>query len=188
MRTFTEHTVDIADNGHVEHLTYRGLLSFQQGEAIWGASVGFRAMQTAGLVLSRTRLWDREFLSVMSAHPGSGVLGAIEYVTHCASRNRFHLLDPTQSTGCHGNMEFRWWVSDSSQCVEIELCHGFVPQQFFEFVDRVGSSKEKADDKSKLEELKQELTTKVLMGPLEEIFYSTDVLNPIPREANQCTN
>jgi len=186
MMAINEHTVDVANNGYVEHLTYSGLVSFQQGESIWGVSVGFRAMQAAGLVLSTTCLWDRQFLSVMSAHPGPGVRGAIEYVTHCTSRNRFHLLDPTQPTGCHGNMEFRWWVSDSSHCVEIELCRGFVPSQFFEWLDRVGSPQENADDESHLNKLKRKLTTKILWEPLEELFHVTPVIDPIPREANQC--
>ena len=92
MNVFQEQTLDIADNGRVEHLTYEGLLTFHQGEALWGASVGFRAMQAAGSSLSTERLWDRARILIVSAHPGPGVRDAIEYVTHCVSRNRFRLL------------------------------------------------------------------------------------------------
>ena len=188
MNVFQEQTLDIADNGRVEHLTYEGLLTFHQGEALWGASVGFRAMQAAGSSLSTERLWDRARILIVSAHPGPGVRDAIEYVTHCVSRNRFRLLDPTQPAGCHANMEFRWWVSDSSQCVEIELRHGFVPSIFFDLVDRLGSAREQPEDAIQLEALKAQLTTQLWREPLKKLFHMTPAVSPIPREMDQCTS
>ena len=187
MNAFTDQTLDIAENDHVDHLTYTDLLSFHQGGAIWGATVGFRAMQAAALALSTKRLWDRTLLSVVSAHPGPGVRDAIEYVTRCVTRNRFHLLDPTQPKKCHANMEFRWWVSDTSQNVEIELRHGFVPSQFFDLVDRIGTAQEQRDDSLQLDSLKTTLISTIWREPVQELFHTTTAA-PIQQERDQCTS
>ena len=158
------HCCHIAENDQVQHLTYEGLLAFHQGEAIWGASVGFRAMQTAGLALSTNRLRDRKDLSVVSAHPGPGVRDAIEYVTRCVSRDRFRLFGSNQSSGCQAKMEFRWWVSDSSKTVEIGLCPGLVPSNFFDLLERVGSPQELSNDETLLETSQSRIHGATLAG------------------------
>ena len=188
MYAFKDQTLDIADNGHVEHLTYAGLLSFHQVGAIWGATVGYRAMQVAALALSTERLWDRTLLSVTSAHPGPGVRDAIEYVTRCVSQNRFHLLDPIQPAKCNASMEYRWWISHSTQNIEIELRHGFVPSQFFDLVERMGTAREHWDDEIQLESLKTTLTKKIWQEPLQKLFCTTSNAVPLPQEIDQCTN
>jgi hypothetical protein len=74
-------TLDILDDGRFLRLTYQELLTFHHDNAVWGATVGYRAMQAAGGALSHETLWDRKFLSIVSAHPGPGVRDAIEFVT-----------------------------------------------------------------------------------------------------------
>ncbi len=188
MMAFKEHTLDIADHGRVEHLTYKGLLSFHQGEAIWGASVGFRAMQAAGLALSHEKLWDRNALSIVSAHPGPGVRDAIEFITRCVSRNRFRLLDPQQPLQCNQNMQFRWWATQNDNTVDVQLRKGFVPSHFFELVERVGSDQEKPADSQSLQTLKAELTERLWLEPLRILFYVTNSTKSTAQDMPQCTN
>ena len=188
MTDFDIHSLNIADSGHTVYLTYEGLLSFHQGEAVWGASVGFRAMQAAELALSTDGQWDRKDLSVVSAHPGPGVRDAMEYVTQCVSRDRFHLQDPTRESGCHAKMEFRWWVSGLSQTIEIELRSGFVPQMFFELLDRIGTDREHPDDETQLQDLKTELTAQIWSESLDDLFRVAPGVAPISKEMNPCTN
>lgn len=185
---FKEQALDIADNGHVEHLTYEGLLSFHQGGAIWGASVGFRAMQAAGLALSREKLWDRNLLAIVSAHPGPGVRDAIEFVTQCVSRNRFQLLDPQQPLQCNQNMKFRWWVTQNDKTIDVQLRKRFVPPQFFALVERVGSKHEKPADSQSLHTLKADLTERLWHEPLHTLFQVTNSAKPMAQDMPQCTN
>ena len=92
MKSFSGNSLEILENGNLERLNYHDLLLFHGGKAIWGASVGFRAMQAAGYGLSSKRLWDRNFLSIVSDHPGPGVRDAIEYVTRMRESKSLSLV------------------------------------------------------------------------------------------------
>ncbi|MCH8163413.1 MAG: hypothetical protein IIA99_04895, partial [Proteobacteria bacterium] len=66
-------TIKIADHGEIQVLSYAGLLDYHKGDAIWGLSVAFRALQLAASLFSRESLWDRKDLFIVSNHPGPGV-------------------------------------------------------------------------------------------------------------------
>lgn len=53
MKRLTSEILEILEDGQLQRLTDAGLLSFYHGNAVWGASVGYRAMQAAGRALSR---------------------------------------------------------------------------------------------------------------------------------------
>jgi hypothetical protein len=59
MKSLNAETLEILTDGQLECLTDQGFISFHRGNATWGASVGCRAMQAAGLALSNEKLWDR---------------------------------------------------------------------------------------------------------------------------------
>jgi hypothetical protein len=181
-------TLDILEDGRFLRLTYQELLAFHHGNAMWGASVVYRAMQAAGEALSHETLWDRKFLSIVSAHPGPGVCDAIEFVTRCVSRKRFQLFDPQQPVTCNQHMEFRWWVTQHDQTVDVELRKGFVPAQFFELVGRVGSEHEKPDDSLTLEGLKADLTDRLWHEPLDTLFKVTASTKSPTQDSLACTN
>jgi hypothetical protein len=180
--------LEILDDGQVQHLTYDNLLAFHHGHAVWGLSVGYRAMQAAGQTLSHETLWDRKFLFIVSAHPGPGVRDAIEFVTRCVSRKQFQLLNPQQPVACHQHMEFRWWVTQHDHTVDVQLRNGFVPTQFFEIVERVGSEQENPGDSLTLEELKADLTERLWHEPLHTPFQVTAGTNSPARGRPACTN
>ncbi|WNM63263.1 hypothetical protein [Candidatus Nitrospira neomarina] len=81
MKLLNSEILEILEAGQLQRLTYWWLPAFHRGNAMWGASVGYRAMQAAGLALSHELLWDRKGLFVVSSHPGPGVRDAIEFVT-----------------------------------------------------------------------------------------------------------
>jgi hypothetical protein len=186
MKSFSGETIEIGENGQVNHLTYQGLLVFHGGEAVWGASVGFRAMQAAGYALSTKQLWDRNLLSIVSAHPGPGVRDAIEYVTRCVSRNRFHLLNPDEPAGCHQDMQFRWWIIQDKRTVEVQLREGFVPPQFFELLGRVDTEKEQLGDFQSLRHLKTNLTKRLWEESFSTLYRVNQKAIPSPWGTVQC--
>lgn len=188
MKLLNSEILEIVDGGQLQRLTYAGLLAFHGGNAVWGASVGYRAMQAAGWALSYEQLWDRKGLFVVSAHPGPGVRDAIEFVTRCVSQKRFQLLDFHQPAVCNQHMQFRWWVTHDDRTVDVELKKGFVPAQFFELLERVGSDRETPSDSLNLEKLKAVLTERLWHEPLTALFDLTASGKSIVLEQFACTN
>lgn len=45
MKLLNSEILEILEDGQLQRLTYGGLLAFHRSNAMWGASVGYRAMQ-----------------------------------------------------------------------------------------------------------------------------------------------
>lgn len=174
-----DRTLEIADNGQIQRLEYAELVARHKGNALWGCSVGFRALQIAGHLLSEERLWDRTDLTVISGHPGPGVRDAIEYVTHCVSHKRFRLSDPEMEAQCSGDIKFEWRISNYRETVEVQLRPDFIPAEFFRLLDRLNTNQQKDDDLRSLEELKSNLTNCLWQEPLEFEYRVKKVLVPL---------
>ena len=164
-------TIRIADKGEILTLDYAGARALHRGDSWWGLAVGFRAMQVAAEELSRARLWDRDRLNVVSGHPGPGVRDAIDYVTRCIERHRFALIEELAgATNCSREMKYEWWLGDEEAAVAVSLCPDFVPQQFYELLDRLGSQQERANDRSQFDTLKADLEARIWREPLSANF------------------
>lgn len=162
--------LEIADKGIRHHLTYDDALSFHHGNAIWGCTVAFRALQRAGKLLSKERLWDRETLYIISKHPGPGVQDTLEFVTHCISLGRLQLSCPSTERKCSSDLKYEWTINDGKLAALVRLRDDFVPASFFDLLDRVDTEAEQPGDKRELEDLKQKLTKQIWRESLEEIF------------------
>lgn len=170
----------IIERGAVETVDLDGLERYHEGDAWWGLSVGFRAMQLTGALLSETKLWDRENLYVVSGHPGPGVRDAIEYVTRCVSRKRFRLLDETlRDTGCSPGLRYEWWVSNGRVTASIRLRDGFVPREFFDILERLDADREQSTDRERLDALKRELCERIWRERLTSVFESDRLPRPL---------
>lgn len=168
MRAAVGTTLRIADMGMPQILEYREALESHGGDSWFGVAVGFRMLQAAGLALSQPRLWDRRDLLVTSCHPGDGVRDAVEYVTRCVSRNRY-VLDCTGS-GCSRAMQFSWRVRHAGTVAAVHLRGDFVPDELFELLDRIGSSRELRQDRVRFASLKWELAEAIWQQPLARLF------------------
>jgi len=179
-----DQSLRIADAGIVRVLDYQGLLAFHAGDSWWGCSVGFRALQFAGLKLSEDALWDRESLSVVSGHPGPGVKDAIEFVTRCISRRRFRLSNPVKHQRCSREMRFEWWVSEDQSTIEVRLRADFVPEEFFVVLDRLRTPLEKSGDRKRFEDFKHSLSDQLWREPLESLYCVRNVSVPLTSVEN----
>ena len=109
--------IRIVDHGKVLTLDFQEAAEIHQRALWWGAAVGYRAMQVAALALSRESLWCRDHISVVSAHPGEGVLDSLNYVTGCADRGTLTVMeDANCASRCNSKMKFEWWVSTPEEC------------------------------------------------------------------------
>ena len=164
-------TVQIAENGAILTLDYAGARAMHGGDSWWGVAVGFRAMQVAASSLSQTKLWHRDRLNVVSGHPGPGVRDAIDYVTRCVEHKRFRLSGTqTDCKGCSRDMKFEWWLSDGEMTVAINLRPEFVPEPFYQLLDRLGTDQERAKDRSLFDDFKAELEARIWRQPLSASF------------------
>jgi hypothetical protein len=163
--------IRVLDNGELIELGYRGAMTEHRGSLWWGTAVAYRAMQVAAQALSRDKLWSRDNLVVVSAHPGPGVIDAIDYVTKARTRERFTCVrDGNCGMGCNSSMKFDWWVSDGTQTAVVRLREDFVPWAFYELSDRLGLPDTSKEDKKAFDIFKVELSARIWNAPLEHSF------------------
>jgi len=164
----------VRNNDKTTTLDYTGLEYFHRGDSWWGCTVAFRALQQVAIQLdnsSNSAILKRDNLYLVSGHPGPGVLDAIDYVTQCITRKRFRLLDNvSDQVSCSRDMTFEWWISNGKQTVYIKLCDDFVPDSFYELLDRLGSENELADDKQLFTDFKNDLSKQLWHTSLEDAF------------------
>jgi hypothetical protein len=163
--------VRIKDRGEIKEVDYNGAMSAHLGSLWWGTAVGYRAMQAAAEALSKDGLWSRDDLYVVGAHPGPGVRDAIDYVTHVAQRDRYKVVsDADCGMKCNSSMKFEWWVSDGQKTVHVSLREDFVPREFYELSDRLGTPAQTNDDMRLFEISKVTLSTRIWAAPLSRNF------------------
>jgi len=173
--------IRIVDNGKVLTLDYQEATAVHQRSLWWGTAVGYRAMQVAALALSQKQLWSRDNLTVVSGHPGPGVIDSLNYVTHCADTGRLTVMQNANCVSrCNSEMKFEWWVSDGRQCAHVMLREDFVPREFYQLIDR-GIYNEALEGDDKLFELyKVNLSARIWVAPLDENF-SVEFLPPMAK-------
>jgi hypothetical protein len=165
--------ISIIDNGKVVSISFNDVLKYHTGNAWFGLSIAFRALELAESTFKKANLiWDRDQLTIVSAHPGPGVKDAIEYITHCISNQKFSLTEEcTDTNSCNSNMRFAWWVSNDTHTAFISLRQNFIPDLFNELLDRLGTTNEQGDDQLDFSRLKQDLANKILQQPLLDNFH-----------------
>ena len=172
-------SVRIRDNGNVLTLEYDGALTVHKSSLWWGTAVGFRAMQAAAQELSKDALWERENLYIVSGHPGPGVRDAIDYVTRCAERGQYVVMQaPGCDMMCNSDMRFDWWVSDGDRTAEVKLRPDFVSDEFYELSDRLFDKPTKEDLKL-FDIFKVNLSTRIWNDALEDNFQVRTLDTPL---------
>ncbi len=171
--------VHIADGDKVLALDYQGSMTEHKSSLWWGTAVGYRAMQMAAKSLSGKHLWSRENLRMVSGHPGPGVLDSLNYVTGCRDANALTVMENANCKGrCNSEMTFEWWVGDDEKTAHIALREDFVPQAFYELIDRRVYQENTAEDDRIFELYKVNLSTRLWVAALEDNF-SVDFQEPL---------
>jgi len=173
--------IRIVDKGRVVTLDYQEATAEHQRSLWWGTAVGYRAMQVAAIAMSKDQLWSRDNLIVVSGHPGPGVLDSINYVTHCANENTLTVMEnPNCVSRCNSEMKFEWWVSDAEKTAHVMLRQDFVPEDFYQLIDR-GVYDENIEGDEKLFELyKVNLSSRIWVADLDDNF-SVEYLPPLSK-------
>lgn len=173
--------IHVVDHGKVLTLDYQEATAKHQRSLWWGTAVGYRAMQVAAMALSKKQLWSRDNLIVVSGHPGPGVLDSLNYVTCCADTGRLTVMQNANCTNrCNSEMKFEWWVSDGQQTAHVMLREDFVPDEFYQLIDRRVYSETREDDDKLFELYKVNLSSRIWVDPLFDNF-SVEMLAPLAK-------
>ncbi len=173
--------IRIVDNDEVKTLDYQEATAEHQRSLWWGTAVGYRAMQAAAKALSQEKLWSRDNLTVVSGHPGPGVLDSLNFVTGCNDNDRLTVMqNPNCVNRCNSEMKFEWWVSDGKQTAHVSLREDFVPEEFYQLIDRNVYDEKRDDDDQLFELYKVNLSSRIWVAPLEENF-SVEFLAPLEK-------
>jgi hypothetical protein len=166
--------VNVVANNEVLSLDYQGTMTAHKSSLWWGTAVGYRAMQMAAIALSGEQLWCRDNLTVVSGHPGPGVIDALNYVTGCSDRDACTIIqNPHCENRCNSEMKFEWWVSDGHRTAHIKLNEDFVPDEFYKMIDRMIYDGTTDEDRRMFELFKVNLSSRIWVAPLEESFTVT---------------
>jgi hypothetical protein len=173
--------IRVVDHGKVLTLDYQEATAKHQRSLWWGTAVGYRAMQVAAIALSQKQLWSRDNLVVVSGHPGPGVLDSLNYVTCCADTGQLTVMQNDNCISrCNSEMKFEWWVSDGQQTAHITLRNDFVPDEFYQLIDRRVYSETREDDDKLFELYKVNLSSRIWVDPLFESF-SVEITAPLTK-------
>lgn len=163
-------------------LDYERFLEYHDGGALAGASIGWRAMEQASVMLSDEQIWNRADLTVSARHDGPGVRDALEYVTRCFSRNRFTAMDSSTPGGsCESAIDFYFTVSDGCRIAQIELREGLVPESFFEAVRHASAVPDSVFAELRLSEQKAAVADRVMRAARDQLFRSS-VTELVPKK------
>lgn len=166
--------IRVLDQGKVLTLDYQEATAIHQRSLWWGTAVGYRAMQVAAIALSQKQLWSRDHLVVVSGHPGPGVLDSLNYVTGCADKGTLTVMQNANCTNrCNSEMKFEWWVSDEQQTAHVKLRDDFVPDEFYQLIDRRVYNETRADDDKLFELFKVNMSSRIWVDPLFDSFSVT---------------
>jgi hypothetical protein len=173
--------IRITDNDKVLTLNYQDATAEHQRSLWWGTAVGYRAMQAAAIALSQKQLWSREDLTVVSGHPGPGVIDSLNFVTRCSDTGRLTVMQNANCVSrCNSEMKFEWWVSDGQQTAHVMLREDFVPEEFYQLIDRGVYNENREGDDKLFELYKVNLSARIWVAPLDENF-SVEFLAPLAK-------
>ena len=165
----------VNDHGRPDTLDYEGLLAFHSGDAVAGATIGFRSVQAAAKELGRLgKVLERESIKVISGHPGPGYQDAFEYTMRCVSRHRFTVdrnLPEARYSPFHAYaFQFIFVEPTLEKQVSVTLREDILPMRFFEVLRDLKAQKDDLSLNQELGKLKQAIAQKALGTSLHRLF------------------
>ena len=116
---------------------------------------------------------------MVSGHPGDGVLDSLNYVTKCRDNDALRVIEnPNCVNRCNSEMLFEWWVCDGEKTAHVKLNDGYVPEAFYQLMDRRAYNEKRPDDDDLFELFKVNMSSRIWVEPLERNF-SVKMLGPL---------
>ena len=167
--------LSVHDDGRLLTLDYQGLLAYHDGNAVAGATIGFRVVQAAADVFKSYGVdLERNSIKVISGHPGPGYQDAFEYILHCVSRQRFtvdrNLPEARYSPYHEYAFQFLFVETTLAKKAIITLREDIILPRFFEVLRDLKIHENDSRLNQELDNLKQEVARKALVTNLHRLF------------------
>lgn len=164
-------TLAVEECGRTITFTFGDMMRYHGPQSPAGVAIAFKAMQRAFAALSPDIAPERRTIQVHTAFRGPGARDGFEAVTRAASDGRY-VVDRTLVRSDRGRLleDFVFVVSVGRHAVTLLLRDGFVTD---EFIDLARTETRTDVQEQRLDELKLELSQRVMATAAEELFDTT---------------
>lgn len=161
-------TLALLDEGEPVTFSFDDMLRYHGRGSPGGVAHAFKVLERALPVLDRTGLVERRAIRIRTAFSGPGARDGFELVTRAVTDGRYE-VDAALADASRGRAleRFVFWVATASAEVGVELCPGFVSE---EFVELAGAPSRSEEDERRLVRLKREMAVAVMAAPAAEVY------------------
>lgn len=152
-------------------INYDCLRQYHQDTNYAMLAITFKGLQGAMKMFPKG-IPKRKNIKILSAHPGTGVRDALEFVTRSVTNNQF-ILDctlPYANYNPHKQMGYYFEISDGNNSVKLTLKEDILMPEFFEFFAKLQNDAATKKEINKFIDLKQLIEKKMLIMSPKEIF------------------
>lgn len=161
-------TISVLEKGTRSEFSYEDMLKYAGPGSPGGVANAFKMMQRAWPLLGSDGPPERREITLRTAFGGPGARDAIELVTRAVSGERY-VVDQSLARPERGRTieRFVFELGYRERSVTLLLRPGFVTD---EFIELARTEDRTAEQKARLDQLKQELAERVMASPADEVY------------------
>ncbi|MCK9338004.1 MAG: hypothetical protein M0P43_09260 [Arcobacteraceae bacterium] len=163
--------IKVKNGDDVVVINYDCLRQYHQDTNYAMLAITFKGLQGA-LKMFQNGILQRKNIKILSAHPGTGVRDAFEFVTRVVTNNAFTLdcTLPYATYNPHKQMGYYFEISNGNNTVNLTLKEGVLMPEFFEFFEKLQNKTATKKEINKFTDLKKSIEKKVLKKSPDKIF------------------
>ena len=160
--------IEVVDAGRTLSFSFEDMLRYHGGGSPGGVAHAYKVLERALPLLDPSAPCERREIVIETAFGGPGARDAFEMVTRAVTEDRFR-IDPSLARPERGRTleRFVFRLTYRQRTVTLELCDGFVSEEFIELARTEGRS---ADQERRLDVLKQEMADRVMARRADEVY------------------
>ncbi len=166
-----QNRVKIRNKDRVLSLGYECLKQYHQDTNYAMLAITFKGLQKA-MEMFPNGIPQRENIKILSAHPGTGVRDAFEFVTRVVTNNNL-IIDttlPYANYNPHKEMGYYYEISDGKNTICLTLREGILVQKFFDYFGKLKNNTASEVEIDDFTDLKEFIEKQVLTMTPNEIF------------------
>src|ERR1700691_442182 len=167
-----DETILVQELGQLLEFSYTDMLCYAGPHSPAGVASAFKVMQRAFAALSGNQPPQRRSIVIRTAFEGPGARDGFEAVTRAFTDGRY-TVDPALARPDRGRLlqSFVFQVVTAGPAGTLLLRQGFVTA---EFIDLAGKSERDQAEEAHLDQLKAQLSERLLATPAEDVYELAD--------------